>query len=263
MKPIFLSALPLFVVIALACRPPEQPAVTHDSALTTTALTPIAVVELFTSQGCSSCPPADVQLAHLKETAAANGTKVYALSFHVDYWNYLGWQDPFSNAAYSQRQYQYRDWLNSRVYTPQMVVNGSQEFIGSRASEATAAVKKALSTPPSYQLSAMTKLSADQLTVSYTLNKVPSNQYVVAAMVERAINTQVKRGENHGKSLTHVNVVRSLNQVKTDQLSGELKLSLPADFTADQLAAYDLIVFVQDTTTGQITGAGQATWLTN
>ena len=87
----------------------------------------VNVVELFTSQGCSSCPPADALLAQIKDD-----TNVIALSYHVDYWNYLGWKDPYSNKAYSAYQRSYAKELNSGVYTPQMVVNGSKEFVGSK-----------------------------------------------------------------------------------------------------------------------------------
>src|SRR5579872_5297720 len=97
------------------------------------------VIELFTSQGCSSCPAADKNLAELIEEAEKKGLPVYGLSFHVDYWNYIGWKDPYSRSEYTARQREYSSFLNSEtVYTPQMIVNGEVEFVGSdkKAAEA-------------------------------------------------------------------------------------------------------------------------------
>src|ERR1700744_6104626 len=89
-----------------------------------------AVIELFTSEGCSSCPPADALVARVQKES--NDKPVYILAFHVDYWNRLGWKDVFSSAEYSERQNQYARWLKlSSVYTPQIVVNGRTEFVGS------------------------------------------------------------------------------------------------------------------------------------
>ena len=92
---------------------------------------PVAVIELFTSQGCSSCPSADQLLSQTINEAKKDGRKIFALSFHVDYWNRLGWADPFSTNEYSQRQRAYAAQLNDNsVYTPQMIVNGSRQFVG-------------------------------------------------------------------------------------------------------------------------------------
>src|SRR5258708_28691391 len=90
------------------------------------------VIELFTSQGCSSCPAADKNLAEIIEKAEVNGQQVIGLSFHVDYWNYIGWKDPYSKAEFTERQRKYSAHMNSEsVYTPQMIVNSEKEFIGS------------------------------------------------------------------------------------------------------------------------------------
>src|SRR5215831_17181987 len=105
---------------------------------------PFAVVELFTSEGCSSCPPADALLADLKSYANGTDKNIYVLSFHVDYWNRLGWRDPFSDAAYSARQTQYDQHFGSSVYTPQMIVNGKQQFVGSEKKTASEAIAAAL-----------------------------------------------------------------------------------------------------------------------
>lgn len=108
---------------------------------------PVAVIELFTSQGCSSCPPADVLLSKTITDAKENGKKIFAISFHVDYWNRLGWTDPFSDKKYSDRQSAYADQLNpGQVYTPQMVVNGEKEFVGSDQKALNDALQHSLNT---------------------------------------------------------------------------------------------------------------------
>ena len=107
-----------------------------------------AVVELFTSEGCSSCPPADKLLGQIDERARADGSRVFPLAFHVDYWNHLGWTDPFSSEASSNRQRDYGRALHlESIYTPQMIVNGEREFVGSNGEIAEKAVSEALSRP--------------------------------------------------------------------------------------------------------------------
>ena len=108
--------------------------------------TPI-IVELFTSEGCSSCPPADAVLAELESKQPVANANIIALGEHVDYWNYLGWSDPYSAAIFGERQQAYAQSLNSNTYTPQMVVDGKAEFVGSNTSKALAAIAKAASEP--------------------------------------------------------------------------------------------------------------------
>jgi len=111
---------------------------------------PVAVIELFTSQGCSSCPPADKLLTETVNRAKAGQQSVYALSFHVDYWNRLGWSDPYSDARYSARQRQYARQLNTAtIYTPQAVINGRQEFVGSNRTRLNTLLADALKHPAS------------------------------------------------------------------------------------------------------------------
>ena len=120
------------------------------------ALKPVAVVELFTSQGCSSCPPADALLRKIHEYAEENKLPVYVLSFHVDYWNRLGWTDPYSDPTYTQRQRAYaRHFGTDRVYTPQMIVGGEREFVGSNGKQAGVALQESL------QASARVKVSVE------------------------------------------------------------------------------------------------------
>ena len=170
---------------------------------------PVAVVELFTSQGCSSCPAADQLLA--KTLQESNGPEVLALSFHVDYWNHLGWADPFSDKAYTKRQYAYAKQFNSRsVYTPQMVVNGKAQFVGSNA----AALKNALTqatrqTPPAgFEALSVQPESGKILKVKYKLAGDYQNAQVNFALVSKHETTAIQRGENGGRTLSSDNVVR-------------------------------------------------------
>ena len=112
-----------------------------------------AVVELFTSEGCSSCPPPDALLAEILEDARKDGRRVFCLSFHVDYWNRLGWTDPYSAPAFSRRQQSYAQaFKNDQVYTPQMIVNGTEEFVGSDRHRSRAAIDAALKRPERVQI---------------------------------------------------------------------------------------------------------------
>jgi len=115
-----------------------------------------AVLELFTSEGCSSCPPADELLARIQKECG--NRPVYILAYHVDYWNRPGWKDSFSKPGFSKRQYQYSHQLNVQVYTPQLIVNGQAEFVGSDAPAITSAIENALGS----KTSTMLTLEAEQ-----------------------------------------------------------------------------------------------------
>ncbi|MEM9836434.1 MAG: DUF1223 domain-containing protein [Bacteroidota bacterium] len=248
-----LSVFPLAAIMWLATLLVPQSTLppTEKKGFATEAA-PFAVVELFTSQGCSSCPPADRQLALLKKAAEQKGTEVYALSFHVDYWNYLGWKDPFSAEAFSQRQYQYSDWLRARVYTPQMVVNGQTEFIGSRRNEAEAAVAKALNQTPAYRITTTATQTDRMLKINYSTSAAPTGDFIIAALAQKEVKTAVKRGENHGKDLVHINVVRGFAQQPAAQ-EDAIEVLVPEDATS--LSEYELIVFTQNPKTGEIKSA--------
>lgn len=223
----------------------------QEAQVNTPSIAPsFALVELFTSQGCSSCPPADKQLARLAETY----DEVYALSFHVDYWNYLGWADPYSAEAYTHRQYEYSSYLNDRVYTPQMVVNGQKAFIGSRRNEAEAAVEAALKKQPTLRLDAQFEQIGKNLKISYNLSDLPEKGAIYGAIVQKDVNTAVVRGENRGRDLHHVQVVRQFQGTALLAQEGSLQLELPADVEAGN---WEVIVFVQDRNSGAILGVNR------
>jgi hypothetical protein len=176
------------------------------------------VLELFTSQGCSSCPSADQLLSRL---ARAGGRQLAPLSFHVDYWNDLGWVDPYSLPAWTERQRQYAAALgDDRVYTPELVVGGARGFVGSHAKAIQKAIEEA---PRPALLAATTKWSADRLEVTAT---APADADILVALYEDGRRIAVTRGENSGETLSNDRVVRRLERVAKAGSQGTLALPI-------------------------------------
>lgn len=181
------------------------------------ARTPV-LVELFTSEGCSSCPPADALLARLLREQPIPDAEVIPLSFHVDYWDHQGWKDPFSSKAFTARQQRYsRIFGEASVYTPQMIVNGREQFVGSDESAARRSVAGAAARPP-LPLKLSARGQEGGLRLSIDLPAAPAGAEpidVVVALTEDDVQSIVRRGENGGRTLTHVAVVRSLQTLGT------------------------------------------------
>ncbi len=203
---------------ALAAAPPAQ----HDATLPSSsngAAAPsvahgsgVAVVELFTSEGCSSCPPADRMLATLSARAKAESLPVFPLSFHVDYWNDLGWRDRFSRASYSERQRNYGPIsAGGGTYTPQVVINGEAECVGSDASRIDALIGSALQRSSRAQIALEARRGEHGIEVSYRVSGETRARVINLALVEPRAESQVERGENAGERLAHVNVVRAFS----------------------------------------------------
>jgi len=216
--------------------------------------TGFALVELFTSEGCYSCPPADKLLSEITNEAQKSGQPVYTLSFHVDYWNYIGWTDPYSRAEFSQRQRRYSQVFGSdRIYTPQMVVNGEAEFVGSIARKAKSAIASALKKPTQIMVNiSEIQTSAGILNITYSVESLPKNAVINVALVERDLHQNVKRGENSGKKLKHDNVVRAFEVFASREASVQLGLEDEID-----LAKSSVIVYMQDSETMSVLGATQ------
>lgn len=214
---------------------------------------PFAVVELFTSEGCSSCPPADELLGDIIAQARKNNQNIFALAFHVDYWDYIGWKDPYAKKIYSDRQRKYAQaFRSSRIYTPQMIVNGKEEFIGSNRHQAKSAIKSALSQSARAEVSLkLNKLQADDMNIEYAISEFLDEAMVHFALVERDLVQNVKRGENSGRVLKHENVVRSFETVTSK--SGVVSLEVPTDMTLENSS---IIAYVQNSATMEILGAG-------
>ncbi|NER15923.1 DUF1223 domain-containing protein [Spongiivirga citrea] len=169
---------------------------------------PVILLELFTSQGCSSCPPADELLSEISETY--NNKKVFTLSYHVDYWNYIGWKDPFSSKKYSDKQRLYAQKFRSRsIYTPQLVVNGSEHFVGSSETKLKSAIKRYSENYQSDQNIVIKSLKRNGNTVeaSYTFNGDSDSKNLRAVLVVKEKTTHIKRGENRNLTLTNKNIV--------------------------------------------------------
>jgi hypothetical protein len=214
-----------------------------------------AVLELFTSEGCSSCPPADELLAKIQQETA--GKPVYLLAYHVDYWDRLGWKDAFSNAEYSNRQLQYGRWLNvSPIYTPQVVVNGKSQFVGSEAADIRHAISEQLSVKPVATLTIQASREGEHLNIKYRAIHVNSGSRVLIVVVQKSAQSKVLRGENAGHLLSHIQIVRKL---QTGQLNtsgdGNAVVELPKDFNASN---GEIVGFVQDQGSGEILAVAKA-----
>jgi hypothetical protein len=201
-----------------------------------------AVVELFTSEGCSSCPSADEAVIQLSKDYPE---QVYILGFHVDYWNYIGWKDEYSSAAFSERQRQYgeRFSLNS-IYTPQIVVNGQKEFVGSNRGQLKTSVNEALKSTPSDEIKlSLSKENATTLRVNYEVTGGAESILNIALVQLNAI-TAVKKGENKGKSLHHINIVRALKSMQVGNgAKAVIEIPVPRDL---QFKDVEVIAYLQN-----------------
>jgi hypothetical protein len=216
--------------------------------------TPV-LVELFTSEGCSSCPSADSALARLAEKQPVEGVELIALGFHVDYWDYLGWKDPFSSPEYGERQRRYAlDGDDNRVYTPQMVVDGERSFVGGEDEARAAATASAKRSKMPLRLT--TRVEADSVVVRVQTDHAPAQGLELwAALAEDGLSSDVKRGENVGKKLSHAAVVRTrvvLPAPKASEggFSSEARLKLAPGWKRERLRA----VAVLQTPGGPVSG---------
>jgi hypothetical protein len=211
------------------------------------------VVELFTSEGCSSCPPADELLGHLRQAKVVDGVEVVPLGLHVDYWNFQGWRDRFSSAAYSERQLKYVEKFRiPSAYTPQMVVDGAAEFVGDDAPRARYLIARAAARPAPVDV--QVTLSADKLQVRVKSQPAAAGD-VMLALTEDNLQSKVSAGENGGRELRHSAVVRdlrSLGRLHDGSFEAAVPLNLKKDWKRDDLR---VVVFVQEPHNGPIDGA--------
>jgi len=211
-----------------------------------------AVLELFTSEGCSSCPPADELVARIQKEA---GDKpVYILAYHVDYWNRLGWKDVFSQPEFSKRQYQYHRLFSSQVYSPQLIINGNSEFVGSDEHEIEDALKQNLTGTPSTTLEIKAQQQNGGVKLAYEVKgKANSGQLIIAVVQKHAVS-KVNAGENEGRVLSHVQIVHSQQTFDLKQ-AGTQNIQLPAGFNPTD---WEIIGLIQNADTGLITAATKA-----
>lgn len=213
------------------------------------------VVELFTSEGCSSCPPADQLIEKLSRSQPVQSAEIIVLSEHVDYWNHIGWQDPYSSPRFSSRQSVYgkRFGLES-IYTPQMVIDGTDQLVGSDTAGAESAIARAAVRPKvSVKIVSATRHGNEAVVQLQTSG---GNGEVWVAVTEDRAVTEVRRGENAGRTLGHVSVVRALAKAGTiDSANGlAATVHIPGVPAGDAHA----VVFVQSAGQGRIDGAASA-----
>jgi hypothetical protein len=208
---------------------------------------PPVVVELFTSQGCSSCPPADDFLGEL-----AQRPDVLALAFHVDYWNYIGWADPFASKLATQRQRDYSQRLALRyVYTPQMVVNGVAEGVGAEPEIINPLIKAAAADDAPRAITLLRRAGNGRLTVHINAGTPPEAASVWLVGIDREHATRVLRGENEGRTLKDYQVVRSFREIGTWN-GAALDLDVDGNTVSGDGS---VAVLVQLRSTGRIIGA--------
>jgi hypothetical protein len=223
------------------------------------------LVELFTSEGCSSCPPADLALARLERTQPVAGAEIVPLSLHVDYWNRLGWADPFSSASFSARQSEYsRVWGENRVCTPQVVVDGRAELLGSDETKARHAVENASRLPKAgIELVPVARGAAAALRIR--VRALPpvtpgDTAELLLAVTEDRLASDVPRGENAGRRLTHSAVVRDLTVVSTLQPGALFETEHPIRLRAEwKRSALHAVAFIQERKSRKILGVARVT----
>jgi hypothetical protein len=241
----------------------------QDRAAQTAATVAVpVVVELFTSEGCSSCPPADALLARLEAQQAIPNVQVIALEEHVDYWNSQGWTDPFSDREWTLRQQDYAASLkNQNPYTPQVVVDGHTELVGSREGLAREAIEASAARPKAQlSLSVSRSAKAGTALATVSVDRITAIQHgdkseVWLAVTESGLHSAVNAGENAGADLHHASLLRSLRKIgsidenRAASYSGTSSVHLDSSWKRQNLR---VVVFVQGNKSRQIVAAAAA-----
>lgn len=226
------------------------------------------VVELFTSEGCSSCPPADALLMKFQNAQPIPGAKVIAIEEHVDYWNHDGWTDPYSSADWTQRQVDYvLKFKDKEPYTPQMIVDGQTQMTGSQEPQARDAIQQAAGQPQTDITVAAGDSSGNSQDFKIRVGKLVGNSdkdsaEVWLAITESGLESSVKAGENAGRDLRHAPVLRSLHKIGTAKGNGDTtfdsstKVKFNSNWKRQNL---QIVVFLQDKKSMRILGAAAVT----
>lgn len=253
LKKILLSILVLgsLVFAAFTKTNSVENTISDNSLVTNETFKPVVVLELFTSQGCSSCPPADALLDKVKREYA---DKVYALSYHVDYWNYIGWEDPFSKPEYAKKQRDYNiQFRNRSNYTPQLVINGKEHIVGSNTNLLYNKIS-AYKEQKAENKIGLSKIDNDGRGVSFEYEIYGSLQdkELRALLVLDQRQTEVRRGENRNRTLKNSNIVVAEKMIKPSESKGKGVLLFPKIVKPNEKKY--LILLLQDVNY-KITGA--------
>lgn len=225
------------------------------------------VVELFTSEGCSSCPPVDAFLKALETQQPIPGVQVIALEEHVDYWNHQGWADPYSSSDWTARQEEYVSRFKDKTaYTPQMVVDGETQLVGNSETEVFQAIRSAAAQPAAKVTVVAGTPDKDEQPISVQIGALPSSEGheaadVWLAVTESGLGNDVKAGENAGHNVQHSAVVRwfhkigSVNPGASAAFTADPKVKLKSNWKRENL---QIVVFVQERKSMRILGAGAA-----
>ncbi len=260
----FPTAVLVLAITSLVVLSAKGTELRRDTPAPGTATSPV-LVELFTSEGCSDCPPADALLERLDRSQPVDRAELIVLSEHVDYWNDIGWRDPYSSHQFSERQSNYAGLFGlDSVYTPQMVIDGSFQFVGSDEARAIQAAENAsrLKKIP-VNISSVHLESPHELSLHIEANQLPSSLHkatsatVLLAIADERDESHVSGGENGGRTLKHIAVVRSLAKVGTVNESAEFSREIKIKLNQGR-KDIRLIAFVQDEKTGRIWGVGSA-----
>ena len=264
-----LTLVPFLAVILISRFAPIPVGVTTlDTPFSTQASNPDpkpVVLELFTSEGCSSCPPADALLKKLDDAGSLDNVEIIAIEEHVDYWNRLGWTDPFSSSDWTERQQHYSQTLRrDGVYTPQLVVNGHDEFVGSSERQLREAIANAEKVPAATLRFASVNLTSNSAELSIALEGVQDqarSSELWLAVTERGLSSNVLRGENQGRNLVHAAILRSLTRVRmassanSDSANATKTIKLNPTWKRENLR---FVVFLQEPKSLRILGAASA-----
>lgn len=221
--------------------------------------TPV-IVELFTSEGCAACPPADKYLQKLSEDQPVEGVEIIVLAEHVDYWNRLGWTDPFSSALFSKRQNYYANFFNQKaVFTPQMIVDGTREL---REKDGDKPFVDAARDQKSIVKLSIEKEAGNTVSLKVSITKLPAiakgdQAFVLLAVTENNLISNVLSGENSGRKLKHMAIVRNLEgigEATGEETTLSTDVTLKKDWKHNDLS---LVAFVQEARGRRILGAAK------
>ena len=253
-------SLPVALAVAVIslCIPAKVHA-QNRSAMTPLPHPSAVLIELFTSEGCSDCPPADELLRQVSGRQTEDGQLIVGISEHVTYWNSLGWRDPFSADQYTERQNAYGTHFGLVSFSkPQMVVNGREQFVGSDRRALVAALASEAGRRQIELHITSAQIAEKNISFSYSTMGLPMNgsAQLIAVLVDDMDRSSVSRGENSGRNLTHVSVARAIAPLgalhETEQRS--VSLPLPPSFTGNAGVGHHLVLFAQQNGSGAVLG---------